>query len=112
MSNRFLRVTATGAFDQMTEESRQRPVIIFKHSSTCPISAAAYEQMSAVDADVALVEVQRARELSREIESKTGVRHESPQVIILRNGQVVFNASHFQIKTASITQALNDANGQ
>jgi bacillithiol system protein YtxJ len=65
--------------------------------------------MARYKGEVALVEVQRARELSREIESKTGVRHESPQVIVLRNGQVVWNASHWKIKSDSVAEAVRSA---
>jgi bacillithiol system protein YtxJ len=71
------------------------------------MSAAAYREMSDFEGEVALVEVQRARELSREIESRTGIKHESPQIIILRNGQVVWDASHFQITREAVTEAVS-----
>ena len=108
MSSEFKRVTAREEFEELVEQSRQQPIVIFKHSTTCPISAAAYRQMRDFDGEVALVEVQRAHELSREIEEKTGVQHESPQVIVLRNGQVVWDASHFQVKANAVADAVKE----
>ena len=109
MGNRFVRITDTKSFEELTDRSRERPIVIFKHSLTCPISSAAYAQMEEFDGEVALVEVQRARALSREIEDRLGVAHESPQVIVLSKGQVAWNASHFKITTASVTDAVRDA---
>ncbi len=109
MGNHFARITDSNSLHGLLERSRQAPVVIFKHSLTCPISASAYDQMSEYDGDVALLEVQRARELSNEIESKLGVPHESPQVIVLRNGEVVWNASHFKIRTAAVAEAVRNA---
>jgi bacillithiol system protein YtxJ len=56
--------------------------------------------------DVNLLEVQTARELSREVASITGVRHETPQVIVLRDGKAVWNASHYDVNATSVSQAL------
>jgi bacillithiol system protein YtxJ len=109
MKNHFVRITDTKTFEEIADRSKEQPVVIFKHSLTCPISAGAYEQMAGIEGEVALIEVQRARELSTEIEKRLGVAHESPQVIILRNGQVVWNASHFKITAAAVTAAVREA---
>jgi bacillithiol system protein YtxJ len=108
MQKGFFRVTDVRAFEELSERSRSKPVVILKHSTTCPMSAAAYREMSTFEGEVALVEVQRARELSREIENKTGIKHESPQILILRNGQVVWDASHFQITSEAVTEAVSN----
>jgi bacillithiol system protein YtxJ len=109
MENHFVKVTDAKSLVDLTDRSKERPVVIFKHSLTCPISSAAYDQMAEFDGEVALVEVQRARELSREIEHRLGVAHESPQVIVLRNGQVAWNASHFKITADAVTAAVREA---
>jgi bacillithiol system protein YtxJ len=64
--------------------------------------------MKGYDGDVDLVEVQRARALSNEIAHRLGVRHESPQIIIVRNGQVVWDASHFSITADAVTDAVRN----
>ncbi len=112
MENHFINVTDTKALDDLANLSKDRPVVIFKHSLTCPISAAAYNQMAEFEGEVALVEVQRARELSGEIEKRLGVAHESPQVIVLRDGRVAWNASHFKITADAVAEAVRVANGQ
>jgi len=106
MDNHFVRITDRKAFEELLSRSKERPVVIFKHSTTCPISSTAYQQMAQFEGEVALVEIQRARELSREIEHRTGVAHESPQVIVLRNGQVVWNASHWKVKAEAVKEAV------
>ena len=109
MENHFIKVTDIKAFEELADRSKERPVVIFKHSLTCPISAAAYDQMAEFAGEVALVEVQRARELSAEIENRLGVDHESPQVIVLRNGQVVWSASHFKITADAVAKAVRES---
>ena len=109
MENHFRRVTDAETLDKLIEGSKQRPVVIFKHSLTCPISSAAYDQMSRHQGEVALVEVQNARGLSTAIEDRFGVPHESPQVIVLRKGQVFWNASHFKITAEAVANAVREA---
>lgn len=106
MDNHFTTVNGADDFQKLSDLSQQQPVIIFKHSTTCPISAGAYREMEKFDGEVTLVEVQSARALSQEIEKKTGIRHESPQVIILDNGKVVWNASHWKITAAAVAEAV------
>ena len=60
------------------------------------------EQLEGVN----LLEVQSARELSREIAVVTGVEHETPQVIVLRDGKAVWNASHYDVKAGAVSEAL------
>lgn len=110
MSDRFVDVADAGALDELMIRSQSEPVVLFKHSTTCPISMNAHREMERfTDADVNLVIVQRARELSNEIARRTGVRHESPQALVVRNGDVVWNASHYDI-TADAVRAALEAN--
>jgi bacillithiol system protein YtxJ len=102
----FNSVTDEGALEELLTRSNSQPVILFKHSTTCPISAAAYEQMTDYGGEVSLVVVQKSRDLSRKVESLTGVRHESPQAIILRDGKAVWSASHWNITADAVKKAL------
>ena len=101
----FVPVEDRAALDELIARSHQGPVVLFKHSLTCPISAHAHRQMKQFDGEIALVVVQRAREVSREVEKRTGVRHESPQVIVLRDGAAAWSASHFDITAAAVAEA-------
>lgn len=107
MSDRFVNVADAKGLDELIARSQSEPVVLFKHSTTCPISAHAHREMERfTDADVNLVIVQRARELSGEIERRTGVRHESPQAMVLRAGAVVWNASHYDVTAEAVKEAL------
>ena len=108
MQNHFIAVNDLGALEDLTARSAVVPIIIFKHSTTCPLSADAYGEMERMPGPVALVEVQNGREVSREIAARTGIEHQSPQVIILRNGKAVWHASHWNIKTEAVEQAARE----
>ncbi|MBD0326257.1 MAG: bacillithiol system redox-active protein YtxJ [Pyrinomonadaceae bacterium] len=103
----FKDVTDAKALEELFALSHSQPVVLFKHSVTCPISTAAYQQMSRCGGSVSLIIVQSARDISRRIETKTGVRHESPQAIILRNGQAAWSASHWNVTTDAVKNALS-----
>lgn len=106
METQFIRVDDNHTLDKWFDRSHQQAVVLFKHSSTCPISSAAYSEMKRLGEEVGIVVVQRAREVSREVAARTGVRHESPQAIILKNGQPVWTASHWDVTTAAVAEAL------
>jgi monothiol bacilliredoxin len=106
MEKKFRRLADRKALDNLLANSKQKPVVIFKHSNSCPISAAAYREMQQLEDEVVLVEVQTARDVSRELADITGIRHESPQVIVFRNGKAVWNASHYGVKAREVAKAL------
>ena len=102
--------------DRLLEESNEKPVIIFKQSLICPISATAYREYEQYlsgrpDGDDgvvhALIEIQNARPVSNAVAEKTGVRHESPQALLLRGGKVVWHQSHGSIRVDTLSQAIS-----
>lgn len=112
-ANGFVELTDVESLDRFLTELNGSPAIIFKHSNSCGISARAHAEMSRLDHSIGLVVVQKARDVSNEIEARTGIEHETPQVFIVRNGEVLWNASHGQIKAEAVAAALTAAsNGQ
>jgi bacillithiol system protein YtxJ len=111
METQFEQVSDAAALDRLFERSHEGPVVLFKHSNTCPISARAYRQMEGVRGHVALVVVQKSRDVSREVAERTGVAHESPQAFVLRDGRAVWSASHFDITADAVEQAVRSAEG-
>ena|SRR5947209_1075944 len=109
METQFEQVTDAATLDHLFERSHEEPVILFKHSNTCPISARAYRQMQDVKSPVSLVVVQKSRDISRAVEERTGVAHESPQALLLRDGRVVWSATHFDITADAVEQAFKNA---
>lgn len=87
--------------------------LVFKHSTSCPISAEAHRQFtrwaaSAPDTTVKiyLVHVIEDRPLSRQIATDTGVTHQSPQALLLREGRVLWYASHWAITADSLAESI------
>ena len=105
MANKFIRIQDRQSLDRLFAESKQRPILLFKHSNSCGISFRAYREMEQLD-EVNVLEVQTARELAREVAAMTGVRHETPQVIVLKDGKAVWNASHNDVNARSVSEAL------
>jgi len=99
--------------DAAIAESRERPVLLFKHSRTCGISCEALDELRAhleagsAAAAYRLITVQSHRHISDEAAARLGVRHETPQAILLRDGQPVWTASHFRITKHHLDSALN-----
>lgn len=102
--------------DRLLSESETRPVMFFKHSHTCGISAEALDELlahldqdRAASARYALVTVQTHRDVSNAVARKLGVRHETPQALLVRDGQVVWAASHFRVTAAAMLEAITAA---
>ncbi|HNQ13943.1 MAG TPA: bacillithiol system redox-active protein YtxJ [Pyrinomonadaceae bacterium] len=89
------------------DRSFREPVFFFKHSLTCGISSIVLDDVRELDADIHVIVVQRSRSLSNEVESKLGVRHESPQAIVVSKGRAVYAASHYEISGDEIAAILN-----
>jgi bacillithiol system protein YtxJ len=106
MSNKFQSLSDKETLESLIAESKQKPIVVFKHSNSCPISSAAYREMEKFEGEVNLLVIQSARDLSNEFETITGVTHESPQVIVLRDGKAVWDASHFDVKASEVAKAL------
>ena len=84
--------------------------LLFKHSTTCPISAKAHEEfqsfVSENDPSAAIVHVIEDRPVSNQIAEDFGIQHESPQIFLIENGEVRWNTSHWKIKKDAIKEAL------
>ena len=88
--------------------SNQQTVAIFKHSTRCSISRMALKQFEnefASGDTIALyfLDLIGYREVSNEIASRFGVMHQSPQLIVIKNGQAIYNASHSDIDAVALT---------
>jgi bacillithiol system protein YtxJ len=98
--------------EQLLVDSRAQPVLLFKHSYTCGISAEALDELITHLAEdnaqvrYAMVTVQTHREVSNAVSTKLGIRHETPQALLVRNGRVVWSASHFRVNAEELGKAL------
>lgn len=106
MNARFTKIDSKEKLDEIFASSNEKPVVLFKHSVTCPISADVYHEVSNADADINLIVVQSARDISNAIAERTGIRHESPQAIVLKDGKAVYHASHYDVTADEISENL------
>lgn len=106
MKANFTKLDSTEKLEELFQKSHEAPVVLFKHSTTCPISAAAYREIENLDGEVNIVVVQSARGVSNEIAERTGIRHESPQAIVLKDGKPVYQASHYSVSAEQISEKL------
>lgn len=98
--------------EQAIQDSHDKPVVLFKHSVTCGISAGAKHRLESgwnfdgADLDFYYLDLLANRPISNKIAEDLGVLHQSPQLIVLKNGKAVFNTSHHRINVQAIADVL------
>ncbi|MFG4003921.1 bacillithiol system redox-active protein YtxJ [Flavobacterium aquidurense] len=91
--------------------SNEKPVIIFKHSTRCSISRMALKQFEREfdlndTVDAYFLDLIAHRDISNEIASTFNVYHESPQLILIRNGKAVYDVSHSDIDAGALKEKI------
>ena len=106
-------LTETSQLDEIEKESEEMPVVIFKHSTRCGISRMVrnnfernYDLPKDEKVKLYLLDLLANRDVSSEVAKKFGVRHESPQIIILRDREVVHHASHQGIELQDVKSQI------
>lgn len=92
-------LSAVSQLDEIEKESFNLPVIILKHSTRCSISSMAKNRLElywdpAIDIKPYYLDLLNHRDISDEIARRYGVKHESPQVLLFRNGTCIYHESH------------------
>lgn len=110
----YKEITSIEEWNSVYENSASRPLVVFKHSTACPVSANAYEEFNNYldgkpreDVEYVLVKVIESRPVSNQIAEDTSVKHESPQIIYIDKKAKVWTASHWSITKAHITAVLD-----
>ena len=107
-----MRLNELAELDRLLEASTMRPVLLFKHSHICGVSAEALDELISHlngdrgDVAYAMVTVQTHRDLSNAVSRKLGIRHQTPQALLVRDGQVVWSASHFRVTADAVGGAI------
>jgi len=98
------QLTSLEQWKQALDSSSRKPLLVFKHSTSCSVSAGAHEETmkyiedDKTDAvDYAIVHVIEDRPVSNAIAEELGVKHASPQVILVKNGEPQWDTSHWHI---------------
>jgi len=102
-------ITSIDQITQIKEESKEQPVVIFKHSTHCSISATAKSRLERQWTDAELGQVKpyyldllAYRPISNEIAQSFEVRHESPQLLLIKDGKCHYHGSHLSINLQEV----------
>ena len=106
----MIELRSVNEWYDVLEKSKEEPLLVLKHSTTCPISAAAYQAFGASTADVPkyFLKVRESRPVSNEIEENLGIQHESPQLFLLKDGKAVWQATHHAIRQTEVDKAVEE----
>jgi bacillithiol system protein YtxJ len=108
----WINLTDETQLDAIKELSAKKPMVIFKHSKTCSISNMAksrLEREQQPDVDFYFLDLLAYRNLSNKIADVFDVHHESPQVLLIKNGVCVYDESHNGIAMDEIAEQATSA---
>jgi len=100
-------------WDKALVATSEKPLLVFKHSTSCSVSAGAHDELmnylkdtSSEAVDFAIVHVIEERPVSNAIAEQLGIKHASPQAILVQDGQPVWNTSHWNITYTFLADKL------
>jgi bacillithiol system protein YtxJ len=109
----WIELTSSEQLKQAIESSIENAVILFKHSTRCSISSMAKSRFESnwntdlSDVSIYYLDLITHRNISNEIAELTGIEHQSPQAIVLKNKEVIYDASHSEISAKAIENLLS-----
>lgn len=110
----WTELTTESDWQSALEQSATSPIMVMKHSTTCPISANAWREFQKYlagddvkeDVQYYVVKVIESRPVSLQIAKDLDVTHQSPQVILVENRQATWSTSHYDITGRNIRSSL------
>ena len=106
----WIPLTTVDQLEEIEKASKAKTQVIFKHSTTCGISRMVINMFresypfSAEDADLYYLDLHSYRQVSNEVGYRFQIMHQSPQLLVIKNGHVVAHASHGAITEIPLTQ--------
>ncbi len=105
----WLYLTNVSDLDALISESNEKTVLIFKHSTRCSISRMVLKQFESefdVEENITpyFLDLLNHRDVSNEIADRFGVYHQSPQLLVIKEGQSIFDASHESIDASDLKE--------
>lgn len=114
MSPKWKHLEQVALLDAITEQSFRKPQVLFKHSTRCSISTMAMNRLLRLEdafyeqADFYYLDLIAHRDVSAAIAERYHVHHESPQVIILKQGDATYDASHMEITVDELLSEVHE----
>ena len=107
----WINLEDLGQLNEIIIASEEKPVVIFKHSTRCSVSRMALKQFENEfnlqgKMDAYYLDLIENRAISNEIASKFEVVHQSPQLLVIKNGKCIYNISHSDIDALFLNQFL------
>ncbi len=109
----WIELTSSEQLKQAIESSVENAVILFKHSTRCSISSMAKSRFESnwntelSKVSIYYLDLIAHRNISNEIAELTGIEHQSPQAIVLKNKEVIYDASHSEISAKAIENLIS-----
>ncbi|MGO4500894.1 bacillithiol system redox-active protein YtxJ [Paenibacillus sp. 2RAB27] len=107
-------LTTLTEWQEVLDRSSEKPAVVLKHSTTCPVSASAldeYEQYLAGThneaVDYFLVKVIESRPVSNQIAEDLGIKHASPQILYFKDKESIWNTSHWSVTNKHMSAVLD-----
>lgn len=108
----WVQLNSVSQLDDVKEESKSQPIAIFKHSTRCSISSTALNRLERSWSDdlnnykMYFLDLIAYRDISNAIAETFDIVHESPQLIVIKNGEAVHSASHMNIRVEDLKSFL------
>ncbi len=106
----WINLTSIEQLEEIKQKSKEKAQVIFKHSTRCSVSRMAKNRLERKEfpkeADFYYLDLIANRNISRKIEADFKVYHESPQVLIIKNGDCVYDESHSGINMDEIKEQV------
>lgn len=104
----WIELTSPSQLTEIKERSKNKPQVIFKHSTRCSISGVAKNRLERGDSpenvDFYFLDLIKNRDISNKIAEEFSVYHESPQVLVIKNGECIYDESHSGINMIDIEE--------
>lgn len=111
---KWIEITTVEEWNDILEKSSEKDQVILKHSTTCPVSFNALDEYNDYLADnpnenidYTLVTVRESRPVSNKIEADLDVKHESPQIIYIKDKAKYWSATHWAVTKAHMTAVID-----
>lgn len=104
-------LTSEVQLNEILEKSRDRAQVVFKHSTRCSISKTVWNRMERTDqllanADYYYLDLLAHRDISDKLATILDIQHESPQVLVIKDGKAIYDADHFEIQPEELIEHL------
>ena len=106
----WIQLNSLQQLDEIRQKSKDKPQVIFKHSTRCSVSSMAKNRLERKEfpkeADFYYLDLIANRNISLQIEEDFKVYHESPQVLIIKSGECIYDESHSGINMEEIKEQV------